>query len=372
MKLLRVKANNFKNCVDGYCLDFVSKSKRTKEDKEYELLEVAPGLYAFATLAIVGKNASGKTSVLELLDACYSLLGEYRLEGKPYSYEDVELEMTFYHEGYLYLYSALLGDSPSFGHKAVFKSETLKRKKYFKNGLSSLYDLSAYKDFMDFGSLPEDTSKLFFVLGKKATRGVYFDSYGKGAETYALAFKAMEEYGLSEGILLSVLSLFDPNVKGLKRLDDSTFRLQLEKESLVLSPSELLNRLSSGTTKGLLLYLLAVSSLQNGFDLIVDEIENHFHKTLVENLISLYRDKSVNRLNATLIFSTHYSELLDLMGRQDNVYICHDGKKITISNMYEDYSIRPELLKSKQYYGNAFGNAVDYEALMDLKRKLKP
>lgn len=41
-------------------------------------------------------------------------------------------------------------------------------------------------------------------------------------------------------------------------------------------------------------------------DLIVDEIENHFHKTLVENMISLYKDKSVNKNKAALIFTTHF------------------------------------------------------------------
>jgi len=35
------------------------------------------------------------------------------------------------------------------------------------------------------------------------------------------------------------------------------------------------------------------------------------------------------------------------MGRQDNIWICKTGKTIFLSNMYEDYKIRPELLKSK-------------------------
>ena len=104
---------------------------------------------------------------------------------------------------------------------------------------------------------------------------------------------------------------------------------------------------------------------------MVDEVENHFHKTLVENMISLYKDKSVNKKNASLIFTTHYCEVLDQMGRQDNIWICKSGKHISLSNMYEDYQIRTELLKSKQYYNNAFQTAVNYEELMSLKRKLK-
>ena len=59
-------------------------------------------------------------------------------------------------------------------------------------------------------------------------------------------------------------------------------------ESLTLTDTQLFYRLSSGTTKGLLLYIHMAVSLQQGFDLLIDEVENHFHKTLVENMISLY------------------------------------------------------------------------------------
>ena len=88
-------------------------------------------------------------------------------------------------------------------------------------------------------------------------------------------------------------------------------------------------------------------------------------------MISLYKDKSVNRSNATLIFTTHYCEVLDQMGRQDNIWICNANSHIHLTNMYEDYHIRTVLLKSKQYYSNAFRTAVNYEDLMALKKVLK-
>lgn len=78
MKLLRVVASYFKNCRDNFMIDLISKSKRTSEDKEYELHEIDEGLYVYNTVAFVGKNASGKTTAVELLDCCYSILGEFR------------------------------------------------------------------------------------------------------------------------------------------------------------------------------------------------------------------------------------------------------------------------------------------------------
>ena len=92
MKLLRIKANHFKNCCDNFTIDLTSKSRKTAEDIEYELQEIAPNLHVFNTAAFIGKNASGKTTAIELLDCAYSILGDFRLEDKHYSYDGVELE----------------------------------------------------------------------------------------------------------------------------------------------------------------------------------------------------------------------------------------------------------------------------------------
>ena len=63
MKLLRIRASHFKNCEDNFTIDFVAKSKKTAEDKEYELQEIAEDLFVFNTAAFVGKNASGFNSL---------------------------------------------------------------------------------------------------------------------------------------------------------------------------------------------------------------------------------------------------------------------------------------------------------------------
>ena len=120
------------------------------------------------------------------------------------------------------------------------------------------------------------------------------------------------------------------------------------------------------------MYAVVALSLKLGFDLVIDEIENHFHKTLVTNLIRLYKDKSVNKNGATLILTTHYPELLDLFDRSDNIYITkYNNNKIVIENMHEKYDIRPELTKSKRFYRNYFGTNLDYDSLMEFKKKLK-
>ena len=72
----------YKDRHDDTVIDLVARSKKTAEDKEYELQEIAEDLYVYSTAAFVGENASGKTTAIELLDCCYSILGEFRLNNK--------------------------------------------------------------------------------------------------------------------------------------------------------------------------------------------------------------------------------------------------------------------------------------------------
>ena len=370
MKLLYVKAKHFKNVKDDFEIDFVAKSKKTAEDKEYELQEIAEDLFVYNTLAFVGKNASGKTTAVELLDCCYSILGDFRLEGKHYDYSNIELDMVFYHEKNLYRYTTTLQADTSLDNKAIFTKQYIYKKKYYKTKLKTILSMDDYIELTDLGELPEDTSKVFFVLKKKSTRAIYFDSFGEGIDTYGLLFKALQNYKISDDIFMNVIRIFDENIKTIEKIDDHNYKLCYQNQIQTVSDKELVYLLSSGTTKGILLYTLMVASLKNGFDLIVDEIENHFHKTLVENMISLYKDKTVNKNNATLIFTTHYCEVLDLFNRRDNIWIAKADEKVALSNMYDNYEIRTELLKSKQFYNNTFQTAVNYEELMNMKRKL--
>ena len=185
------------------------------------------------------------------------------------------------------------------------------------------------------------------MLKKKETRAIYFDCDGEGANTYQLMFKALKKYDIPLTTLSHILRIFDENIREISMKDERNFRLKFEGDQpkdQVMSDKELLYFLSSGTTKGMLLYTFVVASLKYGFDLIIDEVEDHFHKTLVENMLSLYKDKSVNRHNATLIFTTHYCEVLDLFNRQDNIWISKANGKVSLSNMCDDYDLRPVLL----------------------------
>ena len=257
----------------------MAKSKKTSEDKEYELQEIAEELYVFNTIAFVGKNASGKTSAIELMECSYSILSKFRLEDKHYNYDNVKLEIIFYHEEYIYKYNTVLKADPNLGSKANFTEQHIYRKKYYKSKVKEIYSDEDFEEIGDLGELPEDTSIVFFVLKKKATCAVYFNCDGEGTDTYHLMFRAMKIYKISKEVLTKVIKIFDDKIQSLEMMDEKHYKLTYEDYVKELSDSELVYMLSSGTTKGVLLYVFVVEALENGFDLLIDEVENHFHKT---------------------------------------------------------------------------------------------
>ena len=367
MKILKLKINNFDLCHDGVTIDFLPVAKKTLEDKEYELIKVADELYVYNTLALIGKNASGKTTLLRLLYIAYEILSYFRVEKfKSLIKSKASLELTFIYEGNLYYYKTDLINEDNI---VKFKNEKLFFRTYNKTCLKYIYDYSKYKEKKITTNLPEDTSILFDVLKKINNKILYYSSDEFDTDIYFNVYKLI---GMNnQKIIQDILKLFDEHIENIELTEFDLFKITYSnKEVEILDQKELNEKLSSGTSKGIALFVYAVYALSNGIDLIVDEIESHFHRTLVDNLINLFKDKAVNRHGATLIFSTHYPELLDLFNRSDNIFITKNDGKIYLENIYLNYNARSELLKSKRFYNNAFATNVDYEKLMKFKEDL--
>lgn len=321
MKILKVSASGFKKCVDNLSISFVPKANKTQEDKEFELNKIDDELYVFSTIGIIGKNASGKTTTVKLLALVYEIFSFFRVthtEGIFINNRDIFLDVTFYHEGYLYRYLTNL--SLFNGSIVIFNNESLYKRKYYKTYASNLFNYEKYEKINIEKNLPEDISIIYELIKKIDIRGNFYSSVDDSYNSYAFdIYKNMEN---GEKIIETILKMFDEHLDTISIIDKDKYQVKyVNKEIVEVTSRELYNMLSSGTTKGFNLFTMVVYSLKHGSDLLIDEIENHFHRTLVENLITLYRDKSINKLGASLIFTTHYPELLDLFNRSDYIYI---------------------------------------------------
>lgn len=369
MKLLRVKADGFKNCADDFEIDLTAKAGNNEENGDYDLIRIDEGLYTYSTVGIVGKNASGKTSALELLDWCYDILSTFGLSGKSRRYRGVCLEIIFYFDGNVYKYNVELDDSHIGENKAIFKEQKLYWKRYDGEGARRVYTGEWTEKEFTVRGISEDFSVLRYILKESAIREIYYDAFMEVEDGYSFTYQLMKLMGLDVEYLNRIIPIFDRNISEIRQTDETHYVLVYQEAEQRFSGRELLRFLSRGTTKGLNLYVLAVMSLTAGFDLLVDEIESSLHKTHVRNLIMLYKDKKINRKNVTLIFTTHDSELLDLFHRGDNLWVTHSEHKIRIDNIYDQYGLCPGGLKSG-FYKELYDSVADYEAMMNLRRRL--
>lgn len=373
MKILKITSSNFKLCEDNFTISFIPEANKTSEDKEFELHEISDNLYTFKTLCFVGKNASGKTTASELLSIVYDIFSMFRIRNSynilKYWNKTFNIDVTFYEEGYLYRYTTdICRDSES--NTIIFNNQKLYKREYMKSYAKMIFDYSKYEEVEINNTLPSDTSIVYLVLKDIAFRGIYCPSRDDVFADYNAVFNVYRLLN-NDKVINAIIKMFDEHIDNIEMVSENKFRIiysnNVKRE---VTNSELYNILSSGTTKGLGLFTYVVYSLVNGCDLIIDEIENHFHKSLVENLVNLYKDKSVNKKNATLIFTTHYCEVLDLFNRTDNIYITKYDKSIYLENMYRSYDFRPELSKSRKFYSNTFNTDINYDYLMNFKKEL--
>ena len=78
---------------------------------------------------------------------------------------------------------------------------------------------------------------------------------------------------------------------------------------------------SNGTIKLLNILPTIFDTLSTGNILIVDEIENGLHPTVVKKMIELFYDPKTNPYNAQLICTTHNMQLIDEAVQRDEVWL---------------------------------------------------
>lgn len=376
MKLLKFKVpDGFRMLEKGFEVSFLTKTRVDKNAENFDLIELEPGLYYPLETAFIGKNSSGKTSVLVLI---YLILTFIRSGRIPMHYlaeqERFSLEFMFYDHGYIYLYEGRFARSDiSNDAYLLIQEESLRKTKYKATYKKDLSNISFLKENIIEPNIGEDTSGI--AKHKFNDMSFLVDGISQNPSSLAAIIDLIKSiYG--EDSFNTLVRLFDDSIETLDavRLDDQSAAFKFKRVNqmeMTVNISYLKERLSSGTYRGIYLFAASLLVFRMGGDILIDEIEKSFNKNLIENLFILFNDKRINRTGASLVYSTHYSELLDHSSRCDNINVLHrDGDDITISNMCSSYEVRTDLSKSSQFEQNAFDNLTNYDRLMALRGML--
>lgn len=388
MKILRIRASGIPLFKDRCDFDFLALQRVTAEDAESMSVVFSTEAQAFTqnnVLALIGINASGKTTALKLIAFVCRMLNNEPINSIDCAEilggldEDccACIETTFYADscvahqapesGAIYLLTTEISHKNG---KLVIVQETLRRKAITRDlRKKNLFDfqgaeIAMSRQFNDF--LLDDVS-IMVAFNKR--------NYEQLAVLDMLQYTNINQLSLVEDCPPELITFFDPSIEYLKiKKENKNVHIGLKfkgKGEIALNRFAELNRyLSSGTIKGINTFLKAASVFRTGGYLVVDELENHFNREIVSTLIRLFMDKRVNANGAMLIFSTHYAELLDEFERNDNIYIVRNRHGISIDNL-STLLKRNDIKKSEAYQsGFLEGTVPMYEAYMALKKTL--
>lgn len=382
MRILGIKVSGFALLEKDFTLDLRTLAKVNSDDREDEVESVLSFVDCPRTYAFVGKNASGKSTILRLITLCYEYLGSNYF---PYSKsffkgDHIFLEIVFVKDKSVFKRTVTLLPPHSFnmGGKpddcCSFKDETFWMRSEMKKKSDDLFD-GYTKD-------PKTDNPFSAVPG--IAWPFAFDNpciYSKSSERTIGLFSASgwsSFFALSPPLRSSLVHLLDESIESLSKPNGSDDYLlkRVGEDEAVLNPGELSLVLSDGTIRGIELFTNAILAIKGGKTYIIDEIEGSFHKNLISNIIFLFNDAEINTKKASLIFSTHYSGLLDAFRRRDGIFVCSKGPNgIGVKNVY-DFDIRTELSKSGLFDNNAFGTLANYDLLMaardEIRNEIRP
>ncbi len=391
MRLLHVHYEHLQMFVDGTAdFDLIAEDKVPANDGSAYCLNKP--VYTNNIIAIAGINATGKTTVLGMLEFSINVL-----DGKPLSTAatcrqilfqlrtGIDLRLVFEHEGAIYTLASTIrmDTSPahSYGHwiDAIgFDDETLYRWTGARIPNKSL--LSDAEALMRGSKVCLRRSEMTGSERIFLSHNVSIATSVSARNTLCSFHSSVDDHDNLDIDFLGAretLRVFDPGINSLELLDDEKSCVLMFGSGLVAhTTTELLDMyLSSGTIKGLRLVRSAVGVLTSGGYLLVDEIENHLNKQLVGVPIDLFQSDETNPRGATLVLATHYPEILDYVHRKDNVYFLSRDSEARLTRVVK-YSKRVRRIENKKsevfisnYVGGTAPRYTDVKALRALLKE---
>lgn len=388
MKILKIQCLNLPTFENDFAINFFA-TQKVSDEKNEMVTKLFNNIYTNNVISLIGLNASGKTTTLRLISFVIEMLQNKPINSnsfKPILNEmkigsDVEFNVHFYDEEFKTIFNlkTVIGCFDSENNKKQFKiiDETLYSKK--PSSIRSKEKLFQYseeniceKRNNEDKYLLEDVSIIVSYNKEKQKTIQFLDS---------LAWTNMNALRMYGYFPAEIVKFLDPSIEYLKcdnsgkNITDDEFDLKLKfynKEEIKLNSLVEINKyLSSGTIKGINLFILAMITLKNGTYMLVDELENHFNMEIVSTLIRFFNDEQINKLGATLIFSTHYIELIDQFERNDCINIVRNLNGIKLDNLSDlikrNYKSKSDWFKS----GYLEHTTPSYDSYISLKREMK-
>lgn len=377
-------------------MNFVNEQRVYQEEKETGIVTPINGtVNTNNVIALAGVNASGKTNSLLLMNYVFEVIFMGKSANSTKKIMDlmddrIIITTFFVDKDSIYkTTSELQKNKKGYVNQLEFVNEVILEKKLTSNlSKRKLYEFGEEELSLKLERKHLDKKILQFL---KSDDSIVPSQLNKIPSDYVSdTFNQTDMNFLSNVSEFSseIILFLDPTIEKLvlkvpKDFNKENFSIEriafdlklADQEETVVSFFDLNQYLSSGTIRGLGLINTIISTLTQGGYLLIDELENHFNKAIVENIIEFFQS-DVNKNGATIIFSTHYSELLDSLKRRDSIRIVRKiNNKISVKSLNrlasEGGKNRSDIKNSDLFLSGLFGTAPSFERYWNLNRFIK-
>jgi|AntAceMinimDraft_18_1070375.scaffolds.fasta_scaffold00196_1 hypothetical protein len=368
--------SNYSN--SEFKIDFYNYKRAT--NKYYELENLVSSLYVHTVMGLVGANASGKSMSLELTKW---IIGFFTNNKDSLS----ELKHIAFFEDMI-TFKVVLFDSlrdNSIMQNTLIVNNLDRENPFVQDEVIDLKfttERQAKESILDFsntigGINRNDVESFFrrrnndinesknmnentineFKLNNKTSMNNYFKFYNKiDVFSEACQPKLNESFNNIRNTPLSLIKYLDSSISSIETLASSNesnkiYKLIFNDDNEITGGVETISTyLSSGTVRGVEIFAKTILALESGGYFFIDEIEVSLHKALVVDLIKIFNSPRTNPNHAILIFSTHYSEILESLRRTDSLHLCSKNQKGKLEiNNFSKLMERNDISKSELY-----------------------
>ena len=427
--LLRFEVSNHRSILEPVELSMIAVDEDRRAARKFDLLSER----VLAIAGIYGPNASGKSNVLEAL-AWLSAAVQQSLRvwdkvipREPFKFgqgpdvpSSYEIDMII--AGIRYVYHIEVDDSavlfeglysyPERRRRVLFERESLDIN--LRRGLgflSGTRDLLTPSTLALSAAMRLDESEIrrfgrhlagIQILGPP--RAAAWNRYGIPTERGVPTMRLFEDQRYDQATLfdefdyntfgtfanrksaLALLRFADLGIDDVQivEADDNDARISPQARRLSRRRPQLMHRVanqelpfelseeSTGTRTWFGLIGPALTALNDGQVLLVDEIDASLHPRLSARLLELFQDPDTNPRGAQLIFTSHDTSLLNFLNR-DEVWLTDKGNSgattLTALAEYGGDKVRRSLNLEKAYLQGRFGAVPEFDQFM-LRRAL--
>lgn len=406
--LIEFSVKNFLSFKDKITLSM----EKGNGDEKLENVFTKNDVDLLRTTAIYGANASGKTNILKAFTCAILMIRNSNFMNttnkwfsiKPFlfdkktSKEPSEFEFIFIANDvkYRYFFSA---DANKIYDEILDAYFTQKPTNIFTRTNTNDYEFNNDKSKLDSIAAKNTENKLFLTTATTWNYDKTKDAFlwfSEKIDTYdsfdRISDQDLIEYSKNDGELkkfaLKLLKEADIFIKDIhvdyeeKEMDNammdmlipplartngtfkmSNVRIELEHEIIDENKNNHIYSLnfndeSSGTRTLFALAPFLKRAFESTKTIVVDELEKSMHPALVEFIVKLFNDKTINKANSQLIFITHATNLLTIeLLRRDQIWFTEKNPDTGVSELYplDSFSVRKDENIQKGYINGRYG-----------------